>query len=455
MNPIPSILRSVPAAVIAAALCAIAPVSVASAQIAVPAMPLGGEMPKIERKIDAKAKEIYDRAHAETRKLSSIQFDGRIKFGDGDLAAEEGMPAELKAKSRFQIRFNRTGGDAAKHVARAQYLDGELEGIVTLLNGGKVMQVNAKAKTCTEGLEIGASMLGIAFAGCPDWYRDDFGPAKVGAPLVLELAGTATIDDIECDLVKVVREIEIGVMGGGEDAMEMLPQRIPMAEIIAFARADGLPRRVNMGVPLPGDDAAGAMPPGPVVTITALKLNPKLEEAQFAMVKPEGYATVEPKQPKFAQPGMEGGPAEQLKVKAGDAAPDFKLMGLDGKEVSLASLKGKVVLLDFWATWCGPCKAAMPIMQRLHEDYCDKGVAVVGVSTWEKDSQAAKDYFSTKRFTYGCLLGGDDLAKAYGVTGIPTIVVIGKDGKVEKIETGIGPDGERKFRMAIDGALVK
>ena len=82
MNPIPSIVRSVPLAVIVAAICALSPVSSASAQIIIPATPTtGGELPKIERKIDAKAKAIYDRAQAEMRKLSSIQFDGRIKFG--------------------------------------------------------------------------------------------------------------------------------------------------------------------------------------------------------------------------------------------------------------------------------------------------------------------------------------------------------------------------------------
>jgi thiol-disulfide isomerase/thioredoxin len=226
-----------------------------------------------------------------------------------------------------------------------------------------------------------------------------------------------------------------------------------MAEIIAFARADGLPRRVNMGVPLLGDDAAGAMPPGPVVTITALKLNPKLEEAQFAMVKPEGYATVKPKQPEFAQPEMEGGPAEQLKVKAGDAAPDFKLMGLDGKEVSLASLKGKVVLLDFWATWCGPCKAAMPTMQKLHDEYASKGAVVLGVNTWEQKADAAKDYMASKKFTYGCLLKGDDLATAYGISGIPTLVVIGKDGKVVEIEVGLADPSGAGLRKMIDAAL--
>ena len=456
MNPIPSIVRSLPVAVIAAALCALAPVSVASAQIIIPATPTnGGELPKIERKIDAKAKEIYDRAHAETRKLSSIQFDGRIKFGDGDLAAEEGMPAELKAKSRFQIRFNWTGGDAAKHVVRAQYLDGELEGIVTLMNAGKMMQVNAKAKTYTEAVEMGGSMLGIAFAGCPDWYRGDVGPAKMGEPLQLEPAGTVTIDDLECDLVKVVREIEIGVVGGGEDPAETTMQRIPLAEVLAFARADGLPRRVSLGVPMGEGEPGGANPSGPVVTISALKVNPKLDDAQFAFTPPEGYAKVEPKLPKFAKVEMDEAPAEQLNVKAGDAAPDFKLTGLDGKEVSLASLKGKVVLLDFWATWCGPCKAAMPTIQKLHDEYASKGAVILGVNTWEQKADAAKDYMASKKFTYGCLLKGDDLAAAYGIKGIPTLVVIGKDGKVVEIEVGLADPSGAGLRKMIDAALKK
>ena len=456
MNPIPSIVRSVPLAVIAAAICALAPISGAAAQIIIPATPTtGGEMPKIERKIDAKAKEIYDRAQAETRKLSSIQFDGRIKFGEDDVPAGMDMPPELKAKSRFQVRFNWTGAEAAKHVVRAQYLDGELEGIVTVMNAGKMMQNNAKAKTYTEAVEMGGSMLGIAFAGCPDWYRGDVGPAKMGEPLQLEPAGTMTIDDLECDLVKVVREIEIGVVGGGEDPAETTMQKIPLTEVIAFARADGLPRRVSMSVPMGEGEPDGAMPAGPVVTISALKVNPKLDASQFALTAPVGYAKVEPKMPEFAQPEMEGGPAEQLKVKAGDAAPDFKLTDLAGSEVTLASLKGKVVLLDFWATWCGPCKAAMPTIQKLHDEYASKGVVILGVNTWEQKADAAKDYMASKKFTYGCLLKGDDLAAAYGIKGIPTLVIIGKDGTIAEIEVGLADPSGAGLRKAIDAALKK
>ena len=139
----------------------------------------------------------------------------------------------------------------------------------------------------------------------------------------------------------------------------------------------------------------------------------------------------------------------------GDAAPDFNLTSLDGNQVSLASLKGKVVLLDFGATWCRPCKAAMPTIQKLHEAYKDKGVVILGVNTWEKNADAAKDDMARNKFTYGCLLNGDDLAKAYGVTGIPTLVIIGKDGKVAMADMGLSDDTGASLRKVIDAALAK
>jgi cytochrome c biogenesis protein CcmG/thiol:disulfide interchange protein DsbE len=457
MNTLRPLVRSAFICAIVA-WCALSAVTASSAQIMVPATPLGGELPKIERKIDPKAKEIYDRAQAELRKLSSIQFDGKMKFGEGD-AAPPGLPAELGAKSRYQIRFHWSAADvkpAPTHHIRAQVLDGEREGLVTLARDGEIMQVDAKARTFTDRLELGASMLGMALAACPDWFRNDFGPATLGEPLVLELAGTATVDELECDLVRIVREVEVGVMGGGDEPAQMTKQKIPMAEITAFARADGLPRRVSMGVPLPGEEQAGGMPPGPVVTVFALKPNPKLEDASFAFTHPEGYAKVEPKMPEFPGIEMDEGPAEKLSFKPGDAAPDFRLAGLDGKDVTLASLEGKVVLLDFWATWCGPCKAAMPMMQKLHDHYAAAGkpVVILGVNTWERKADAAKDYMASKKFTYGCLLAGDELAAAYGIRGIPTLVVIGKDGRIAKIEVGLADMSGAGLRKAIDAALA-
>src|SRR6266567_2066513 len=75
---------------------------------------------------------------------------------------------------------------------------------------------------------------------------------------------------------------------------------------------------------------------------------------------------------------------EKTKLLAiGATAPDWELSDADGKLQTLAQYRGKIVVLDFWATWCGPCAEVMPQMQKLHEKYKDKGVAVFGVSSWE------------------------------------------------------------------------
>jgi len=82
-------------------------------------------------------------------------------------------------------------------------------------------------------------------------------------------------------------------------------------------------------------------------------------------------------------------------------------------------------------------------------------VVILGVNTWEKNADAAKDYMARNKFTYGRLLNGDDLAKAYGVTGIPTLVIIGKDGKVAMADMGLSDDTGASLRKVIDAALAK
>jgi thiol-disulfide isomerase/thioredoxin len=97
----------------------------------------------------------------------------------------------------------------------------------------------------------------------------------------------------------------------------------------------------------------------------------------------------------------------------------------------------------------------MPSIQKISEDYKGKDVVILGVNTFERKEGAGKKYMTDKGFTYGCLLAGDDLAVAYGISGIPTLIVIGKDGKIEKIEVGFGPDGDKGLRAAIDAGLAK
>ena len=126
-----------------------------------------------------------------------------------------------------------------------------------------------------------------------------------------------------------------------------------------------------------------------------------------------------------------------------DAKPanmDFKFKDLDGKEVVLSSFKGKVVLLNFWATWCGPCKAEIPGFVELQAKYKDK-LTVVGLSV-DDPADKARAFATEYKVNYPILLGeGDEkIQDAYGpIWGIPASFIISKDGKVCRKHLGIAP----------------
>lgn len=119
---------------------------------------------------------------------------------------------------------------------------------------------------------------------------------------------------------------------------------------------------------------------------------------------------------------------------------DFSLKNLDGKEVPLSSYKGKVVLLNFWATWCGPCKAEIPGFVELQEKY-QKDLVIVGFSV-DDPADKAKAFAAEYKMNYPVLLGEgrEDVQDAYGpIWGIPASFLISKDGKVCRKHLGIAP----------------
>ena len=115
----------------------------------------------------------------------------------------------------------------------------------------------------------------------------------------------------------------------------------------------------------------------------------------------------------------------------GQAAPDFQLPALDGKNIRLADYKGKAVLLNFWATWCAPCKIEIPWFVELQKQYGPQGLEIVGVAMDEGSPDPIKKFAQEEGITYTVLLGNDKVADLYGgVEALPTTYYIGRDGKI-------------------------
>lgn len=137
-----------------------------------------------------------------------------------------------------------------------------------------------------------------------------------------------------------------------------------------------------------------------------------------------------------------------------------------GEFPGLAGLKGKVVIIDFFAHWCGPCKAAFPDMRKMYGDLKDKGLEIVGVTTYygyygkensekrdmPKDTEFAKmkDFIAEFQLPWPVVYGDRSNFEAYGITGIPTAIVIGRDGTVHKLHVGYSPESFKAFRAEIE-----
>ncbi len=149
--------------------------------------------------------------------------------------------------------------------------------------------------------------------------------------------------------------------------------------------------------------------------------------------------------------GVQKREAEVRELKGtltGQPAPNFTLKTADGKEVSLKDFKGKVVLINFWATWCPPCREELPLFEKIYEKYKDKGFVILAINT---DPENLKDFMKDfgVKLTFPILIGDDKILDLYPVRGLPTSFLIDREGKIVKVRLGIYRDLEEDLRKLL------
>jgi peroxiredoxin len=133
-------------------------------------------------------------------------------------------------------------------------------------------------------------------------------------------------------------------------------------------------------------------------------------------------------------------------------APDFTLKDAEGKPVHLSDYKGKVVLLDFWATWCGPCKIEIPWFMEMQRKNKDRGFEVLGVSMDDEGWEVVKPFLADLSINYRLVIGNDQTAQLYGgVDALPTTFLIDRSGKIAAVHVGLA--NKKDFEDGVEQLL--
>ncbi|MCP4433861.1 MAG: TlpA family protein disulfide reductase [Gammaproteobacteria bacterium] len=130
-------------------------------------------------------------------------------------------------------------------------------------------------------------------------------------------------------------------------------------------------------------------------------------------------------------------------------APNFTLKSLSGKNLKLSELAGNVVLINFWASWCGPCLKEMPLLNEIHNKYEPLGFTVLGVNV-EQNSDSAKDFLAGNGVDFPILLDNQNrVSKLYDVVAMPTTVLVDRDGNMRFLHKGYKPGDEAQYRKMV------
>lgn len=311
------------------------------------------------------------------------------------------------------------------------------------------------------------------------WMSDLFAATpyeRLANGAALTYGGVHDIDGHDCE--------RLDVRLSPADARQPKPPLRPLASRCPiqhwyFSTADHLPRRVEY---FPSEKARGPI----VVTFADIETNGEFSEGIFALPRARIWAPTfaEPIPPPPAPPPPPSTLAQKdepdadnrraaddrrksdadkraereairnsPKPEVGGQAPDFELKDMEGKEHKLADYRGKVVVLDFWATWCGNCRKTRPILNKLMEQYKDKPTAFLSVNCLETGGDP-EAFVKKYKYPGTQLMKGNKTSRIYGIKSIPYILVIDKAGKILRADSGYSEDLADELSKLIDGALA-
>jgi peroxiredoxin len=138
-------------------------------------------------------------------------------------------------------------------------------------------------------------------------------------------------------------------------------------------------------------------------------------------------------------------------IAVGSEAPDFTLFDLEGNAIRLGDFRGQVVMVNFWATWCGPCKVEMPAFQTYYEQLLEEGFMVIAVN-FDEPEQDVRDFQEELSLTFPLLLDpGGEVQRLYQIRGYPSSVFISRDGTIEYLHVGVITEGQLDFYLSALG----
>lgn len=164
-------------------------------------------------------------------------------------------------------------------------------------------------------------------------------------------------------------------------------------------------------------------------------------------------ATTSRQQP-AGRPAQPAATPEATGAEVGSTMPSYEALWLDGSKFDLSSKRGKVVLLNLWATWCGPCRYEIPELQRLHDAYAGRDFEVIGVSVDESGLEAVRTFVAENKMTYPIVLDEPGkLATIMNSSVLPTSVLLDRAGKVVWKKYGLIRENDPELKVVLDGTL--